>query len=175
MLSDNTSYHFVQDIPGASITQSTVAVFGSHAITLSQLDQATSFEAMFDRYRILTLEITYRPHVNAVPPLLLSTTVLPQLVTVIDYDDNTAPTTFTTLREYQNSVVTLYETQQRKFTPGTLIGAKVEFSPWIDMASSNYLHQGVKWGIEAGIAGQTLFQQFSVNFRIHFECKNVRW
>lgn len=175
VLSDDTTYTFVQDQAGSSITQvAGTTVFGALAFRLSYVDQAATFSALFDEYRIMSIQVTFRPTTN-MGQLQLTNVITPTFVTVIDLDDGSTPTTFGQLREYNNALPTVFEVQQRTFTPGTLVGANVQRRTWIDMASYNTQDfHGIKYGLEGGSGGQTALQVISYTTRYHFECRRTR-
>jgi hypothetical protein len=176
MMSDSATYTFVQDMGGNTITQQANAVtYGALSFRLSYLDQGASFAALFDRFKIKQVQITLRPTANSTLLSAPSSVYVPQLITAIDRDDVTVPASLATLRQYNNVCVTLHETQVRTWVPGTLIGGMIVQNAWIDMA--NYNTQdffGIKYAVEAGLAGQTLLQSFAYTTRIVFECSHVR-
>jgi len=174
-MSDQTVYSFVQDMGGGNITQvAGVTTLGVLAFRLSYLDQAATFSALFDQFRICQIQVTFRPLITQAPPMV-TTVTMPTFVTVVDIDDATAPGSIASMREYNNALPSIYETTQRTFVPGTLIGAQVQTRTWIDMASYNTQDFfSVKYGLEAGQGGQTLLQVISYTVRMHFECRRVR-
>lgn len=176
MLNNDVKYTFVQDAAGTQITQIANSIFyGAFSFRLSYLDQGASFSAIFDRFRITEVQMTFRPLANATNILAPSTTIIPNLITVVDKDDGSTPTSLAQLREYNNAVPTIHETQVRTFRPGTIIGNAVSETAWIDMANYNTAdYYGVKVAIEAGAVAQTSLQAWSVTSRYTFECKHVR-
>lgn len=130
--------------------------------------------ALFDEYRIDWLQVTFRPHANT-NPLSATTVIVPQLITVVDTDDSTAPTTLASMREYDNTVISLFETQVRTCKPGMVDATgQNHISPWTDMAVTNVNHFGVKWGMEAGAGAQTLLQVFSIQIRVQVSMRHIR-
>jgi hypothetical protein len=176
-------YTIVQERQEDRQTQSATTVTnGAYVFQLSDLDQYNSFTNVFDQYRFDEVEVTFRPMFTANPLGALSSVIIPQLYTAIDYDDATNPgTSLSYLRQYNNCVVSMYETVVRRFRPhfalgaytGSFNGYENEQHKWIDSSSSNVQHYGIKLQIEAGATGQTALQSWLVNFRYKISFRNV--
>jgi len=147
------------------------------------LEQYATFQALFDQYRVDALEFTFRPTftANSFTSGLGASFVPPNLYTVIDYDDNTTPTSLAQLREYENCTTSLYETVVRRFKPhiavaafnGSFTGNMNAPAPWIDTASNNVIHYGVKYGAEPSSLAND-FQIWSVIARAQVSFRNVK-
>jgi hypothetical protein len=175
LLSTDSTCTVTQDIAGALATQAAgAAVFGAVAVQFVFLDQQATLAALFDEYRIDLLQVTFRPHAND-NPMTAATTIVPQLITVIDLDDSTPPTTLASMREYDGTVISVFETQVRTLKPGMVTASgENRISPWLDMAVPNVPHFGVKWGVEAGAGAQTVFQVWSIQIRMQVTMRHVR-
>jgi hypothetical protein len=175
LLSTDNHCTFVQDAPGVSLTQAAgAAALGAIGFQLSYLDQYTTFTALFDEYKVDWMQITFRPHANA-SPLTVNTVIVPQLITVVDFDDSTAPASLAVLREYDNSQVSIFETQVRTFVPGWVdASGETLHNDWLDCAFTGIPFFGCKYGIEAGAGGQTSLQYFSVQIRVQLSFRHVR-
>lgn len=176
-------YNFVQTFDQSTISQqATTPRFGSFAVQLSFLDNVTSFTTLFDQYRFDWCECIFRPMYTAQPLSALSSIIVPQLYTIIDYDDPTPLSTLSGMREYQNLQMSELETVVRRFKPhaamaaytGSFSGYGNVESPWIDCTSSTVQHYGIKWAIDAGDTGQTALQTWSVTMRVGLSFRNVR-
>ncbi len=132
--------------------------------------------AVFDSYRILEVQATFRPTITTG----ISGFSAPSVYTVIDYDDSNPLTTASAFREYSNVTITQYETVQRTFAPaanfatydtgGAATGYGTMYSPWCDAASPNVEHHGMKLGMDGGVS--TSAQAIVVNHRflVEFRC-----
>lgn len=153
------------------IQSATVDVRVATGFTLADLDDYASYTSVFDQYRIDAVTLTIHADNNAIGLVTNSTTTLSPLYIVIDYDNNTTPSTVNTLREYDNCmVVAPGESAQRTFKPHAALAAyagaftsyaNVE-SEWLDCASPSVLHFGYKYAVPAGTTGQTQLQSWIV-------------
>jgi len=175
----NKIYSVKQNLPDTYVASSTAAVYGAYSYTVGALDNATNFANVFDQYRIDRLQVTFRP-MNVATPLVNTATggfIAPIIYTAIDYDDATAPTTVAQIRDFQNCSSHLYETftldwkPHAAYTVGGSISGQVT-SPWIDWATPNVTHYGVKLAIPAGTAG--FEQQWTVSIVMYLSNRNVR-
>lgn len=149
---DNQIYRFVQETENqAWVTTSTVAaVFTTYAPVLSGVPLASSLTAVFDQYRIPTIEVWYVPRTAyGTGP----TVNYGMVTTVVDYDDSSALTSTTQALAYSNACTTSgNQGHYRKFTPHVAVAAYSgvftsfanETAPWIDVASSSVIHFGWK-------------------------------
>jgi hypothetical protein len=144
-------------------------------ITAASLDQASTFASLFDQYRINKLEIWISPKYSA-----QNVNTSSAYLSVIDYDDSTALSSFNAGLDYQNCVTSgIQQSQYRCFTPhiavagytGSFGGFTNMTAPWIDWSSTSVVHYGLK----------CIFNQSSstgipidVTYRVHFENRNLR-
>jgi hypothetical protein len=175
----NMLYRCKQNLPDTYIASGTAAVFGAYSYTVSALDNATGFSSVFDQYRVDRIQVSFRP-MNVATPLVNSATsgfIAPLIYAVIDYDDASAPTAVAQLRDYQNCSSHLYDSFTLDFKPhanvylGSSVGSGNVTSPWIDWASINVPHYGVKIGIAAGTAG--FEQQWTVSIVMYLTMRNI--
>jgi len=181
---ENRVYTLVQNIDTnytlsqAALTESTLAF----KFQLNDLADYTSFQVIFDQYKIDKVQVQIRPIGRAQPIVGINTEKIPLLFTVIDYDDATAPTGTSQLKEYSNCNVSLYETVVATFAPHMALaaysGAFSSFAnvgpTWIDIANPSVQHYGLKLACEAGLSGQTLLQYWDIQFKYQVSFRNVR-
>jgi len=122
---------------------------GAFAGQLSNLNNSAAFVALYDQYKILALRYTFIPRTNVVS----GTAYNPPLYTIIDYDDTAVLGTVAAMTARDTcSVTQVYESVQRTFRPhiavaaysGTFTSYKNEPADWIDCASPNVQHYGLK-------------------------------
>jgi hypothetical protein len=176
---DNQVFEFVQSTVEGTLAQTNPA-FANAAFnfSLNQLDQATSWEAVFDQYRLAEVEVTLRPQYN----IGSATIGAVNYYSVIDYDDSNPVTSAAGMREYSNCMISGYETQVRRFTPHAAIsayqGAFTGFAnvtaPWLDVASPTVQHYGLKIGIDPGAFAPTTPQTLIIQIRYRIQFRNVR-
>lgn len=166
-------------ITGNMISSPTLNSFYSFTFRLSDLPQASTFSALYDQYRVTKLKYEFYP---AMTMGISNAALVGTLITVIDYDDATVPTTPTQLLEYANARVTsIYKPQIRTFKPhlagAVYSGAFTSFSnlkdTWIDVASSSVEFYGVKACITA-TGTPSVNQQYTCIVTAHVEFKSVR-
>lgn len=127
--------------------------------TIADLPQWTSFSALFDTYRINKVVVKLKPYITAYTQLgngAANLAAQPQwLSTVIDYDDQTLPTTESELLQYETFKETAPSDEHvRVLTPkvsmsafktsGTTIGYVQRDKQWIDAAYGDVEHYGMK-------------------------------
>jgi hypothetical protein len=156
----------------ASNTQSaqpTAYTAASYAFSLASVGLGTGF---WDQYKLEAIRFTVAPQNNAIGLVTNSTTTLVPLYCVIDYDDSSNLTSAGQAQSYSNCVVVNPgESVERTFKPRMAIGAfgGSTFTSyanvadlWIDAASTNVLHYGVKLFIPGTAAAQTLLQSWDI-------------
>lgn len=165
----------------AGVAGAPQASYGSFSFTLGQLDISAALSTLYDQYRILGVDITFKPQYN-VDQANTVNSFLGELLTVIDYDDATVPSSITTLRAYESVVVSNTMTKQhRRFVPkmalaaysGSLFNAFANQSgQWLDLASSSIPHYGIKWALTG--SPSTNITAYSVEWYVMLELKSIR-
>lgn len=156
---------------GIQQTSSLVDVGYTYQFSLDTLDGYTELVSVFDQYRIKEIEIWTVPWVinhtgNTQPGMFAS---------VIDYDDATTLNLNEALEYGTCMVSSAVDGHYRRFAPavvgyvepnsGLTSGREVKISPWLDAASFNVTHRGVKF-----VVGPTASQRdFDVIVRYHLE------
>jgi len=170
--SDNRPYRFSQMVDyGTLVTTSAGGqTFGATAFKLNDLTQASSFQAIFDQYRIASVEVWVA---------CTSTTGIlnpPLMCAVVDYDDAVVPSNITQLLQYTNCAevpltngVYYHIIPHATATLNSGSGVETVPHPWINSATPAVLHYGVKVG---SYATATTFQ-IQCRARFHVEFRNV--
>jgi len=174
---NNKPFKAVQTVYQDSLvtTSTSTPITMNITFTAAALDQATQFGNLFDQYRINKLEVWISPKYSASGGNTTSA-----YLSVIDFDDSTALSSFNAGLDYQNCVTsTITQSQYRCFTPhiavagytGSFGGFTNMTAPWIDWSSTGVVHYGLK----------CIFNQTSstgvpidVTYRVHFENRNLR-
>jgi len=150
---DNTVHEFIQFIPASFISSSNVtSSFAGFNYTLSQLDQAATWTAVFDQYQIARLEVRLIPRVDS---NTTATTGFGLVYSAIDYDDSTTPPSIASIEQRENcNVEPALREQSVVFTPHAALaaysGVFTSFANvkdmWIDSGSATVQHYGFKTG-----------------------------
>jgi hypothetical protein len=163
------------------------AEFGAMAFSLQDLDQVTSFTALFDQYRIDRVIVQIRTRNNALA--LNSVTAVnaepPSLLFVIDRDDSTAPTLLAQLREYDNCQIMGCDQSAEidlepsvtpaVFASGSFSGyGSARTGMWLDCANTSIPHYGVKFGVSALNSSTTAAWYWDLYFWYFLSFRNVR-
>jgi len=131
--------------------------FGSVAVTLGDLPEASALASVFDQYRMDEFEVWIKPRANS----FASNTAgfLPTLTAVVDRDDSTTPTSMSYLQQYDNVVhAEVSEGTLFRFTPsatpsiyasGAFSGYAIEENLWIDSTNNDVPFYGIKFGVSA--------------------------
>lgn len=165
--------------------------FFSMKFLLSDLPQASTYGSLFDAYRINKVVIVFTPMlgpytgVNGISAASTGAFDEP-LYTVIDRDDITVPTALSQLEEYETLKMTpSYRKHKRVFTPaiamevykasGVTNGYSQKYKQWIDIASNDVDHYGIKGCIQGpSTAGNARRAAWMVRAKLYFQCKQVR-
>jgi len=131
--------------------------FGSYTFTLNSLPNYTEFTTLFDQYRITNIRAMWMPNVRTNTPSSASSTLLgtvPPLITVVDYDDNTA-VDYLALMQYSNAKVHEgFSPFSMSFRPNASLAAysgaftsyaAASRNQWYDVASPSIQFYGLKW------------------------------
>lgn len=132
---------------------------GAYVFTLGDLPNYAEFTALFDEYMMCAISISFVPAITGMDGNPIATTVsLPNFCTVIDHDDNTAPTNLATILQYENFKRTrLNVTHTRYFVPriavnvyraGLTSGFGSRSKQWIDCSNTDIAHYGLKYVID---------------------------
>lgn len=133
-------------------SSASVPVFAAQAFTLGSMANSSIYTSTFDQYRIDEIEVWIEP--QSAPAATPTTVGL--LVTAIDLDDAAVPVSFSVLESMQSSLVTSsYAGHYRKWKPhmavavysGTFTSFQNDPADFIDMASPNVQHYGLKAGV----------------------------
>jgi len=176
---DNKVYKFVQSSNQGNIctSSSAAASFFAKGWTTSDIVQFSSFAAVFDQYKIDSIEVWLMPYGNGT---VAGYNSLGKMYTVVDYDDAATPSSIAALQQYENCITS-------RFTDGHYInfrphiataaygGAFTQFlnqaSTWIDCGSTGVFHYGVKLGIDNTVSGSDV--KIDMFTRIHVSFRNV--
>lgn len=147
-------------------------VTGAFTFQLSSVNDYTSYQAVFDQYAIVAAVV------RIIPDSSSAITNTGPLLTAIDYDDATAPTSLLALREYATLVSTGgREAQTRVVYPRMAVaaysGAFTSYAnqrSWVDIASSSVQYFGLKYGIDT----TTTAISYDVEISLVFCCRNNR-
>lgn len=127
---------------------------GAIVFTLADLPGYTTLQALFDRYRIMSVDVLFQPYLNQVsssttPPILC------RLHTAIDYDDEAVPTSQTEMQKYGTYAgVIVNHPLRRRFVPRVALqvfngvsSGYGEATPykWLDCAYAAIPHYGLKY------------------------------
>lgn len=174
----NKIYNIIQTQPLFTFaTSASVPTAAAYNFVMSSLDNATSFSAIFDQYRVPLMEYTIMPRYQQVTEF--GSAYGPgQYVTAVDLDDSATPS-FNGLLDYPGAIVTEGNKQHKHtFVPhvavaaysGTFVSYANETAPWLDVASPNVQHFGIK--MASTVTGTAL--TFDVKVRVMVEFRNVR-
>ncbi len=160
-----------------TITSSTTLVqYGALSFQLSDLANYSSWTAVFDRYRVRSVRVTFNQRalqLNTSPNAFNA----PRFATVIDYDDATAPTSFAQLDKYSTYAgVTSTNNLVRHFVPrasrpvyisGVSTGYQ-ESDPdaWNDCAYPSIPHFGIKYALDTSIYAASSVYEVLAEFLI---------
>lgn len=184
-------YKFKQLLTPFIIYQTTVAdsfYYGTAqnqlAPSLSLLDQASTFTALFDQWRIVEMEVMVHPANRTGSTLQYTQTLPPAVYMLEDNDDGASPGTLSACREYQTcEVLDPFRVHTRKVQPRIAaalyngVSTGYGLAPkgtWVDCSNASVPYYGVKLGISGGNVSQTELWSAWVHVRLTFELRHVR-
>lgn len=147
---------------------------------LNQLPNYTDFTNLYDQYLIKKIVVKMIPKISQ--HNLATTTIgnadLPQLHSVVDYDDATTPTSVSQLVEYQshkmtrgNQIHTRVLVPKIELTSDGTANAPKSYQ-WLDCDSPAVNHRGLKFWFNAPQStGCTIYYDMLVT--VYLSCKNV--
>lgn len=173
-------YPFIQTHTGTAISSNIAAAENNYAPTLDMLAQYTTFQALFDAYRIMKVEFTFIPRAN--------TNESPNIVrnapfyTAIDNDDVAAITTIAAIQQYQtlavhSSLEKVHRVLYPKVATDVYQGVSSAYSEaknglWLDCGYPSVPHYGLRTMFGAtGTAGDVAYD---VILKFFIEFKTVR-
>jgi hypothetical protein len=173
VISRHKVYTFVVGYQVGTISgSSTVPAAGAYAFMLSQFPSSGLFTQLFDRYRLMAVNLQFQPISGGLP----ATTGGP-LVTAIDYDDTNVPNG--ELQQRDTAMQTPNGVYfERTLTPRIAAAAysgafssygNLPATTWIDTASGNVQYYGIKYylPIQSGNS-----QLYAVTARVMVQFKN---
>ena len=181
-LSALRTYHFKRTFTLSPISTGTSPVFGAYAFSISDLPNYTEFTALFDQYRINKLVVRYVPNHNSSE--VGATKALMEFNSVLDFNDQVAPTALTQLYEYANWRMTRGNAiHTRVFTPAVLSlvattsaiayqGDQSKWKQWLATSQTDIEHYGIKYAIGATQAAGDMY--FTPYVTAYFSCKSVK-
>jgi len=156
MSADQRVYTFTESVNFGPVSTSSAGgeVIYTQSFLLSHLPQSSSLTAVFDQYKIDSIEVWITPNTNTTGNAAGFDGYI--VSSVIDYDDDsTSGVTSASLQQYQNCAMTSrFEGIYRRWRPhaqspllnasNTQVGAANVTSPWIDCAQPSIKHYGIK-------------------------------
>lgn len=156
----------------AFLVSGAAEVFADFQWTLVDLNGAAEYQAVFDQYRCIGLEVWLLPRVTVNSS---STNDTGLITSVIDYDDS-GTTTQAQMTEYTSYMIgDGMHGHYRSFVPAAIITvdgveANVKQECWIDCTFGAVVHRGVKFAISA----TTTVQDYDLIIRSHVQFRTVR-
>jgi len=153
-------------------------VYGSLQFAMNELPNANSWTTVFDRYRILSVDVRFIP-ANVQMNVSPVTVNAPIFHTCVDFDDATAPTSVVQVQRYGTYAGTIATSGLRRhFVPRsaspqyiTLVTSgygEVDPSVWKDCAYDSIPHYGVKYALEAGTSSTDYRYDVMVTMKVEF-------
>ncbi len=166
----------------ASATEGVCAI----PFCLADLAQVSTFSALFDQYRIDRVHLRIRPKNTSffLASVASPNQASPDIWLTADYDDGTAPTSVSDVKQYPQAVVLNAGDSadmiiEPAITPavysgGAFSGYGVEGSKWLDVANTSIPHFGAKLAITALQASATYSYQWDVEGWYQVSFRNIR-
>lgn len=157
---------------------------GAYVFSIGNLPNVTEFSNLFDEYLITGIKIKFIPDItgNDATPIG-SVVALPNFYTVIDHDDNTAPSNLDELLQYQTLRMTQgHRIHSRYLKPmvsnavykvGLTSGYGSMRAQWCDFSNTDIAHYGLKYCMDPSWNNATALK-YQVIATFYFKCRGVR-
>lgn len=131
-------------------TSVTVPVFASEVFTVTSFAASAAYLALFDQYRIDEIEVWIEPIISQSSAVALTS----NYTTAIDTDDSNVPASVSDVDDHQSAIITggesgHYHRWKPHMATAVYSGAFTSFAneeaDWIDSASPNVQHYGLKF------------------------------
>jgi hypothetical protein len=178
-----TIHTFRRTINRGQVTADAAGVTASLEFSLADDPSPTDFTSLFDQYRIAQVIVRFIPVSSSFGP---STTAAayPSLLTCIDYDDNVAPASPQTVRQYETCQVTPNQSYVErvlnpKFATVAYQGAFTAYSQanprqWIDCSFPNVEYYGVKWATTPITVVSGTYVLYNIECEYIFQFRNTQ-
>ncbi len=177
----NPVYTFTRSCSKGTITATNGETLTALSFTLNDVPLPSDFTSLFDQYRIIQVILEFIPVTQPFGPSTTATD-LPSVHTVIDYDDDTTPTSINTLRQYStHQIVSNQSYFKRVLTPRFTIaaysGAFTSYSlgpvnTWQDANSPGIIYYGVKVGTSPVTTVSGSFILYNVEATYTIQCSS---
>jgi len=148
-------YHFKRGADLISYTGSGAALYAGWTFALASVINPVEFTALFDQYRINAILVKFHYRLDPGAAVYGIGASYPRLYTVKDYDDATAPTTVSELREYSKCKLSILNPNKPlmfKIKPCVKNSVGLNSTPkwkqWLDCSINNTQHFGFKWCVD---------------------------
>lgn len=171
-----------------TINSNVTSQYGGINFQLDKFNGFASYSAAFDSYRLRKVAVIFIPRVNdhtLANKATATTTVVAGIFTCKDYDDSSAPSSLGEIMEYGNAMIHgPFEQFEMKLRPKISMAAyqsgaftgytQADDTTWIDCASDDVEHYGIKWGTAPCGGSQTTFQDWDVYVKGWLEFRQNR-
>lgn len=152
---------------------------------VSQLDQATTFTALYDQYRIVAIKANFISMVNTKDAYdyTLNNNIPGRLFTAFDHDDANPPPNVGSLRQketcLENNVYRNFSRWIKPHAAGLLYNTSItsgyssNTSPWIDTSSPAIPHYGLKMMLTGAGFASTRFDAMTLEFEYYVEFRDI--
>lgn len=175
-------HSFTRTCEIATLSGSNIAdTFGGLTFSLGMLPNSTEFTNLFDQFRICAVKLEIVPRYTSSDMNPQATApLLPNIHTVIDYNDISTPGNLDTLFQYQNYKRTRGNTIHKRYFKPAVLAAAYEgavttaytstWNRWLDTLDSGTLHYGLKYCIDQSFTGAW----YKVYAKFFIQCKGVK-
>lgn len=175
-------YTFTRSVGLGVVTATNGETITAYKFALSDLPSSSDFTSLFDQYRIVQVILEFVPVTQAFGPSTTATD-LPSVHTVIDYDDDTAPATINTLRQFSTHQIVANQSYfKRVLTPRCLnvtyqgVTAAYALAPvgqWNDSNNPGIYYYGVKVGTSPVTTVSGSFILYNIEATYTIQCRST--
>lgn len=162
-------YMFKKHVDLGEITSNTTAgnppVIGTFTFKLSDLPNYAQYQAMFDRYRILAVKVSFIPRSNITDS---GNQYDHCIMTAVDLIGNDTPSSLNDIRDYESCKVSPGNVMHVRYFKPRYTGAV--FAPWLSTADQTaVVYRGLHYGIEESLSTSNRLYSVEAVYYLQFD------
>ena len=140
-------------------------VIGTLTFKLNDLPNFAQYQAMFDRYRLLAVKVSFIPRSNITDSI---NQYNHRIMTAVDLIGNDTPSTLNDIRDYESCKVSPGNVMHVRYFKPRYTGAV--FAPWLSTADQTaVVYRGLHYGVEESLSTSTILYSIEAVYYLQFD------
>lgn len=182
-------FNYANTVGGTTYPNIAIQLAGADAagavwFNMDMLDGLAAFTGLFDQYRVVCYAVRFIPLQNIqgdTAAAVVGISNIPgRLYTCLDHDD-VGVSTLALMRQDDSCIETNFGKELTRYVKPqvsmnsaynqntTSTGKVLVKSPWVNLATTNVIHAGLKWAINRAGAGSTAFSAWAIEVEAYVE------